>query len=307
MNVDELRYFVEAARARNLTHAARALGITPSTLSHAIRRLETEFGRPLFSKEGKQVFLTQHGKRFAERAAELVAGIQTLRNEMTSEAAPVLGHFRVGTTPGPAARLFARAWNRAGLSRESLLEAVGLRSAEVVKRVAARELDLGLCLAPHPHPDLRLHTIAESESVIAVRSGHDLLRRRKGRESLLADFPLAMAKHAPGVSPCSMHPIFRALKLPAGPRYYFDNYDVALEILASSDAWAVLPMAIVTESAGKLAPIPGTAHGSVALVLATHHEDEHQLVLRALGDPLRAAAEALGWRPTAESFSEGLV
>ena len=52
LNIDELRYFVEAAKEQNFSRAAQTLGITQSTLSHAVSRLETEFGRRLSYADG---------------------------------------------------------------------------------------------------------------------------------------------------------------------------------------------------------------------------------------------------------------
>ena len=98
MNIDELKYFVEAAREQNLSRAAKTLGITQSTLSHAVRRLETEFGCTLFEKKGKTVQLTGHGKSFEGSGGSSPHPIFEERNAW-------LGSPSFGTLPDRNARI----------------------------------------------------------------------------------------------------------------------------------------------------------------------------------------------------------
>ncbi len=301
MNIDELRYFVEAAKEQNLSHAARVLGITQSTLSHAIRRLENELGRPLFRKEGRRVRLTIHGQRFAERAACLVEGIHNLKVEMRSEQAPLLGHFRIGSPHGGPTRLLAQAWNRLPTGRSATVEISGMRSSEVLRRTGERELDLGLCFDPQPYPEIGSSVIASSPSLVAVRSGHPL-RRARGRTgpAELGRYPFASAKHLPGVVACSEHPIFRELGRPITPRFFFDNYDVAREILMTSDAWAILPAATIAESTGKLRPLCEDQREPLRLSLVWNQANAHPSLIRELEKELKQTARRLGWEVAEE-------
>jgi DNA-binding transcriptional LysR family regulator len=66
-----LRAFEAAARCGSFTAAGQELNLTPSAISHQVRALETYFGRPLFSRQGIKVVLTEGGARLA---AELAAG-----------------------------------------------------------------------------------------------------------------------------------------------------------------------------------------------------------------------------------------
>ncbi len=55
MTLDQLQYFVEAARRQHIGQAARFLNISPSAISHSIAALEEEFGQSLFEKQGRQI------------------------------------------------------------------------------------------------------------------------------------------------------------------------------------------------------------------------------------------------------------
>ena len=73
MKLDQLTYFLEAARQEHIGKAARILAISPSAISHSIAALEEELGAPLFERKGKYIFLTNRGRRLMERAAELLS------------------------------------------------------------------------------------------------------------------------------------------------------------------------------------------------------------------------------------------
>jgi len=57
-----LRSFEAAARTHSITKAASELFLTPSAVSHAVRKLETQLGTSLFQREGRTVQLTPDGE-----------------------------------------------------------------------------------------------------------------------------------------------------------------------------------------------------------------------------------------------------
>jgi len=83
--LEPLRAFVEAGRHESFLDAARALGRTPSAISHRIRALEAWAGTALFTRAARQVTLTKAGRallRDAEAAfTRLAKAGQRLRRE----------------------------------------------------------------------------------------------------------------------------------------------------------------------------------------------------------------------------------
>ena len=57
-----LRSFEAAARTHSITKAAAELFLTPSAVSHAVRKLEAQLGTSLFQREGRSVQLTPDGE-----------------------------------------------------------------------------------------------------------------------------------------------------------------------------------------------------------------------------------------------------
>lgn len=62
MNLRQLYYFKTIAELEHYTRAAEALYVSQSSLSHAIRELETELHVKLFTRQGRNVKLSKHGE-----------------------------------------------------------------------------------------------------------------------------------------------------------------------------------------------------------------------------------------------------
>lgn len=62
-----LTAFEAAARLGSFSKAAIELNLTPSAISHAVKKLEQQFGISLFIRKGRTVRLTDEGRLFATR------------------------------------------------------------------------------------------------------------------------------------------------------------------------------------------------------------------------------------------------
>ncbi|MFD5866541.1 LysR family transcriptional regulator [Agromyces sp. NPDC127015] len=76
MNITQLRRFVAVAEELHFPRAADSLGIPLASLHSSIEKLETELGRPLFTRQ-KPTRLTEFGAAFLPEAlAEIAAAPQ---------------------------------------------------------------------------------------------------------------------------------------------------------------------------------------------------------------------------------------
>src|SRR5450759_3421112 len=72
INADLLRTFVEVAKVEHLGRAAEALHADQSTVSRKVARLEQEVGVLLFERIGRNIRLTQAGRRLVGRAERIL-------------------------------------------------------------------------------------------------------------------------------------------------------------------------------------------------------------------------------------------
>jgi DNA-binding transcriptional LysR family regulator len=250
MNLDHLRYFVEAARRQHVGRAARALGISPSAVSHAIAGLERTLGCPLFVKRGKHVVLTRQGASLLERGGALLSDVRALVDHLSTPSGDVPGRLRVAAAHALAIDYVAVAWTE--LQREHprvVGELYARRSAEVLSAVSTGELDLGVCFSPQRTPGVSSRVLHEGALVVAVREAHPLASRRRvaaeaDRSSLgesLSRFPAVLPRGYQGIDPCDEHPAFRDHRVVARVGTLVDNYDVMAAVVRGSDGWCFLP------------------------------------------------------------------
>jgi DNA-binding transcriptional LysR family regulator len=96
-----LRSFEAAARTRSFTLAAAELFLTPSAVSHAIRKLETQLGTSLFLREGRSLSLTPDG---AALMLYVGRGFDDLRKGVEAVAGSTPGRLRLHCAPSFAAQ-----------------------------------------------------------------------------------------------------------------------------------------------------------------------------------------------------------
>lgn len=82
MEIFELKYFLGVASEENIHRASEKLHVSPASLSKAISRLEEELSINLFSREGRNIRITDHGKLFQKRASEIVKLAEAARLEL---------------------------------------------------------------------------------------------------------------------------------------------------------------------------------------------------------------------------------
>lgn len=84
MEIRTLRYFLAVAREENMTRAAEVLHVTQPTLSKALRALEDELGKKLFTRHSFSIRLTDEGVLLRERAEDLVSMADKIEKEFVS-------------------------------------------------------------------------------------------------------------------------------------------------------------------------------------------------------------------------------
>ena len=84
MEIRTLRYFLAVAREENMTRAAELLHVTQPTLSKALRALEDELGKKLFTRHSFSIALTDEGVLLRDRAEDLLSMADKIEKEFLS-------------------------------------------------------------------------------------------------------------------------------------------------------------------------------------------------------------------------------
>ena len=84
MEIRTLRYFLAVAREENMSRAADLLHVTQPTLSKALKSLEDELGKKLFTRRSFSISLTEEGVLLRNRAEDLVSMADKIEQEFIS-------------------------------------------------------------------------------------------------------------------------------------------------------------------------------------------------------------------------------
>src|SRR5262245_18563938 len=103
----ELSAFVAVAEHRNFTKAAAQLGISPSSLSQAIRSFEERLGVRLLNRTTRSVALTEVGERLLAEAQPVLDGIDQAIGAVNSFRDKPIGSLRLNVSRPAATALIA--------------------------------------------------------------------------------------------------------------------------------------------------------------------------------------------------------
>ncbi|UBF25995.1 LysR family transcriptional regulator [Kovacikia minuta CCNUW1] len=97
MNLSQLRSMVAVADRGNFSEAALFLGLTQSSISHAIAGLEEELGVPLFLRGRHGATLTPAGERIVDYARQILQLLEQMQQEANLQKSLKGGQVRLAT------------------------------------------------------------------------------------------------------------------------------------------------------------------------------------------------------------------
>ncbi|HTJ93020.1 MAG TPA: LysR family transcriptional regulator [Pararobbsia sp.] len=139
MEMNDLAAFVSVARAGGFRDAARTGGVSASSLSIAVRRLETRLGLRLLNRSTRSVAPTEAGQRLLDKIAPLFGEMEAALDVLNGFREKPTGTLRLNV-PSSASRI-------------------------VLAPVMARFLDA--------YPDIRVEIVAEDGFVDVLAAGCD--------------------------------------------------------------------------------------------------------------------------------------
>ena len=184
LDLNLLKVFEAAWRERHLGRAAHSLHLTPSAVSHALRRLREHLGDPLFVRDGRRMLPTPACQRLAPPLLESLSQLrEALQNLERFEPAHSRQTFLLGMPYAIEAMLRVR--DRYQALQASDASSSGSRLEQAVKDggLTAREREvLELLLLGRSHGDIA-QVLGISERTSKFHQGN--LLAKLGAESRL--------------------------------------------------------------------------------------------------------------------------
>jgi DNA-binding transcriptional LysR family regulator len=242
MTLEQLRYFMAAARFEHVNQAAQSIPISPSVISQAIKSLEEELECSLFLREKKRIRLTQEGARLLELAEEILEKASAVRQELGKSNPPIKGHCRAGASHFLSTKILTPVLTAMQKTYPDLTVDVHSQPTwALVDSILAGRIDFGIGFSPVPHPQLEYQEVFRGHSVVMVRKDHPIFERgKKDHYKLLGEYPATMHIATEKIFMARVHPFFKSAHLERNIKFGFDSDFVAFENLKASDNWCLM-------------------------------------------------------------------
>jgi DNA-binding transcriptional LysR family regulator len=172
----QLRYFLKIAELKSLTNAADSLDITQSGLSRQLASLEIYVGKPLFSRTGRGVELTDAGRILVDAARSGYAVIDTVLETVREKEGIIQGIVRLATVHTLSYYFTADVVSTfVGERPQANLSLMARSSPEVVELVETRKADIGF-VYDVAVASAELHSVPlfEDEMCLILNKDHDV-------------------------------------------------------------------------------------------------------------------------------------
>ncbi len=178
ISVRQLHYFLSLVKAGSFSRAARAAGVTQSTLSAAIQALESELGVTLIDRTGRRMQLLPAGEDFVARARDIVALIEELPEHARQAERPLTTRLRMGVIPSIAPFLLPKTLpeTRRAFPELQLTLREGLTRV-LLESLRSGTLDVALVAHPYDLEAFESVEIGRDPFLLAVRRDHALANR----------------------------------------------------------------------------------------------------------------------------------
>jgi len=97
VSLPDLRAFAEVARHRGFQKAADALGVSRSSLSHALKNLEQRMGVRLLHRTTRSVALTEDGAQLLQRLTPVLQALDEALDSVSDGGDEVVGTLRINS------------------------------------------------------------------------------------------------------------------------------------------------------------------------------------------------------------------
>jgi len=155
MTLQQLRYIVAVDDHRHFGKAAEACGLSQSTLSLMIKKLEEELDVRIFDREAYPVAPTEIGRKIIDQAKVVLYNADQIPEMTRSEMESLSGPLRIALISTVAPVLVPGLFKYLGQQHPTIsLQAEEMPSAAILDHLRKAEVDMGILAGPLTETDL---------------------------------------------------------------------------------------------------------------------------------------------------------
>ena len=180
MTLVQMEYIIALDTYRHFVTASKNCFVTQPTLTMQVKKLEEEIGTLLFDRSKKPLQPTKIGKLFIEKAREILMEVTQLKAIVSDERYSIEGTFTIGIIPTLAPYLlplFLPKFIKENPKTKLIIQE--LESLEMIKRMKAETIDIGIIVTPLLEKSIREIPLFYEPFLVYLPSQHVLLNKDK--------------------------------------------------------------------------------------------------------------------------------
>ncbi len=179
MTLQQLEYILAVDNYRQFALAADKSFVTQPTLSMMIKKLEDELGVKIFDRSKQPVTPTREGEEIIARARNVVAGATNLQAFAKELKGEITGELHLGIIPTLAPYLlplFLKPFTQKHPALKIYIRE--MITNEIIARLKAGELDMGLLATPLHEPQIIEHPLFDEELFVYASQNEKLPKKK---------------------------------------------------------------------------------------------------------------------------------
>ncbi len=295
MTLQQLKYIVAIDDHRHFGRAAEACGLTQSTLSLLVRKLEEELDVRIFDRDAHPVAPTSIGRKVIDQARVVLFNAAQIPEMTRGEKQILSGPLHIGLISTVAPVLVPGIFSFVSRHYPSIsLRTEEMLTDTIIDRLRKADVDIGILTQPVGEPDLLEIPLYHERFYAYISERDPLYTRESFQADALLDQPIWIMKN--GLR------LFDRSQLAPGEDFSYERYfeggrvGMLIQIVNEIGGITIFPQTHLALLQGELQkhlrPIEGT-EPQRTIVLAIRKDFIHEALLNVVVDAIRSIIPAV--------------
>ncbi len=189
MELTDLRYFVNVARAGSFVRGAELSHVSPPAISKTIKKLEDELGQQLFVRTTRRATLTDSGEILFAHAQRVLDEIESLGENLRSSGSSVEGELRIAANEVFSIHLLPAALSALLQEHPKIVPRVFEMIPQRIEALLREgRLDVGFTIGASASSEIDSRMLGRSSGILCVGRTHPLYARGRVRAADLSRY-----------------------------------------------------------------------------------------------------------------------
>jgi len=240
MTIQQLEYVLAVDKYRHFVKASEACGVTQSTLSSMIQKLENELDIIIFNRNSHPVEPTKMGEQIISQAKVILYNTSQLKEMVLTEKNQGEGNIKLGIIPTIAPYILPRLFKEILFSHPNInLNVSELTTDSIIDKLHKAELDMAILATPLEQDDLLEIPLYYEKFVAYISPNEPIYKETEIISSKMPSKHMWVLKEGH----CLRNQVFNFCdnKSDFLPIYEAGNIDTLIRIVDENNGYTIIP------------------------------------------------------------------